>query len=117
MTEYVVLIPGDEAAWARTSDEEKARAYDKHREFAELLAARGHKVTGGAELTPSSTAHVVSGALDDITVTAGPYAETVEQITGFYVIESDDLDDLLKVVGKLAEGEARLEVRECVDHS
>ena len=117
MTEYAVLITADEAQWARASDEERAREYDKHNQFAELLAQRGHKVTGGSELTPSATAQVVSGSLDDITVTAGPYAESVEQISGFYTIETDDLDDLLKVVGKLAEGGSRLEVRECVDHS
>jgi hypothetical protein len=117
MTEYVVLIPGNEDAWDRASAEDKAQMYEKHSEFARILGERGHKMTGGAELTRANTAHVVSGKLDDVSVTAGPYAEAVEQITGFYVIESDDLDDLLKCVGKLAEGEGRLEVRECVDHS
>ena len=41
----------------------------------------------------------------------------MEQLTGFYVVESDNLDDLLNCVGKLAEGEGSIEVRECVDHS
>jgi hypothetical protein len=116
MTEYAVLLPGDEDEWANASDDYKAKMYAKHGEFAKILAERGHKVTGGAELTHSKTAHIVSGSLDDVTVTAGPYAESVEQLTGFYIIESDDLDDLLKCVGKLAEG-GRLEVRECVPGS
>jgi hypothetical protein len=117
MTEYVVLIPGNEDVWDAASAEDKAQMYEKHSDFARILAERGHKVTGGAELTRSSSARIVSGSLDDVTVTAGPYAEAVEQITGFYSIESDDLDDLLKCVGKLAEAGGRLEVRECVDHS
>ena len=117
MTEYILLIPGNEATWDATSAEVKASTFEKHREFAKILDERGHKVTGGAELTRANTAWVVSGSLDDVTVTAGPYAETVEQLTGFYVIESDDRDDLLRCVGKLAEGEAHLELRECVDHS
>ncbi len=117
MTEYVVLIPGNEEAWDAASAQDKALMYAKHGEFAEILAQRGHKVTGGAELTKAATAHLVSGALDDVAVTSGPYAESIEQLTGFYVIESNDLEDLLKCVGKLAEGEGRLEVRECVDHS
>jgi hypothetical protein len=117
MTEYVVLIPGNEDAWDRASAEDKAQMYEKHSEFAKLLAERGHKMTGGAELARSNTAKIVSGSLDDVAVTAGPYAEAVEQITGYYVIDSDDLDDLLKCVGKLAEGGGQLEVRECVDHS
>ena len=117
MTEYVVLIPGDEEAWVRASDDDRAKMYALHGDFAKILAERGHKMTGGAELTHSKTAHIVGGSLDDVTVTAGPYAESVEQLTGFYVIESDDLDDLLKCVGKLADGGGRLEVRECVDNS
>jgi len=117
MTEYVVLIPGNEQTWAAASPEQKAAMYAKHGEFAQVLAERGHKVTGGAELTRAATAQIVSGSLDDVTITAGPYAESVEQLTGFYTVESDDLDDLLKCVGKLAEGEGRLEVRACVDHS
>ena len=48
------------------------------------------------------------------TVTDGPYAETVEQLTGFYVVRSDDLDDLLDVCGVLADGDGAVEVRACV---
>ena len=49
-----------------------------------------------------------------VTITDGPYAETAEQLTGFYTVESDDLDDLLEVVGFLAGAEGALEVRACV---
>jgi hypothetical protein len=117
MTEYAVLLPGDESTWASASAEQRAAMYDKHRRFSELLAERGHKATGGAELTPSAGARVVSGALDNISVTDGPYAETTEQLTGFYLVDTDDLDDLLNIVGILAEGGGRVEVRACVDHA
>lgn len=117
MTTYAVLLPGDESTWASASAEQRAAMYEKHNRFAELLAERGHKVTGGAELTPSATAKVVSGALDSVAVTDGPYAETTEQLTGFYTVETDDLEDLLNVVGILAESGGRVEVRACVDHS
>jgi hypothetical protein len=117
MTEYVVLLPGDEAPWADASDEERQRVYARHGEFAEALASRGHKVTGGAELTHSSTARTVRRKGGELEVTEGPYAETVEQLTGFYVVESDDLDDLLECVGILADAEGGVEVRACVDHS
>ena len=49
-------------------------------------------------------------------VTDGPYAETVEQLTGFYTVETDDLDDLLQVVAVLAGAEGAIEVRATVDH-
>lgn len=116
MTEYLVLIPGDDAAWAAASPEQRQAMYDRHRQFAAMLAERGHQVTGGAELTPAASARVVRGG-ETVTITDGPYAETAEQLSGFYVVESDDLDDLLQVVGFLAGAEGALEVRACVDHS
>ena len=112
MSEYVVLLPGNEAAWEAASPEEKQHTYDRHREFARLLEERGHKVAGGSELAPSREAKVLrTGADGTQTVTDGPYAETVEQLTGFYIIESDDLDDLIDVCRVLGQGEGVIEVR------
>ena len=113
MTTYVVLLPGDERTWESASEESRAAMYAKHGEFARLLAERGHKVTGGAELTHSRAAKVVRA---DGSITDGPYAETVEQLTGFYVVETDDLNSLLEVCAVLADAEGSVEVRETVDH-
>ena len=44
-------------------------------------------------------------------VTDGPYAETVEQLTGFYIVASDDLDDLIEVCKILGRGEGVIEIR------
>ncbi|MFN8193216.1 MAG: YciI family protein [Nocardioidaceae bacterium] len=117
MTEYVVLIPGNEAAWAAASPDERSAMYDRHRAFATMLQERGHRVTGGAELTPSATARTVRATGGEVRVTDGPYAESAEQLTGFYVVESGDLEDLLDVVGFLAGAEGTLEVRACVPMS
>lgn len=115
MTSYVVLLPGDEAAWAATPPEQKQEMYAVHARFAELLAERGHKVTGGAELAPSAQARVLRTSADgEQTVTQGPYAETAEQLTGFYVVDTDDLDDLVDVCKVLGQGESAIEIRECV---
>ena len=112
MSEYVVLLPGNEAAWESASQEEKQRTYDRHREFARLLEERGHKATGGSELAHSREAKVVRSASDGTqTVTDGPYAETVEQLTGFYIIETEDFDDLLEVCQGLGRDESVIEVR------
>jgi hypothetical protein len=99
---YVVLLPGDESRWAAATSEERAAAYARHGEFAEQLVARGHTITGGAELTHSGEAKVVRVTDGAVTVTDGPYAETVEQVTGYYEVETDDVDDLYQVVGILA---------------
>ncbi|GAA1165173.1 YciI family protein [Nocardioides aquiterrae] len=112
MTTYAVLLPGDEATWESASEEQRAAMYARHGEFARLLEERGHQITGGAELTHSRAAKVVRAD----GVTDGPYAETVEQLTGFYTVETDDLDDLLEVCGLLAGPDGVVEVRATVDH-
>ena len=115
-TTYAVLLPGRPEDGADASPEERSRMYARHGEFARLLEERGHTMTGGAELTHSSQAEALRGTLDQVTVTDGPYLETVEQLTGFYLVQTDDLDDLLNLCGLLSEGEP-IEVRACVDPS
>jgi hypothetical protein len=115
VTEYVVLLPGDESVWERTPQEEKERVYGVHREFARALGERGHTITGGSELAPSREARVLRTDADGHhTVTEGPYAETVEQLTGFYVVRTDDLDDLVEVCKILGRGEGAIEIRAAV---
>jgi hypothetical protein len=115
MSKYIVLIPGDESTWDALPSEEKEKVVGAHAEFAKLLAERGHTFVEGAELVPSSQARVVRGSLDDVTVTDGPYAEAAEQLTGFYVIDTDDLDDLLGCLGRIASDEGGIEVRAYVE--
>ena len=117
MTEYAILLTGNETQWDNASPEHMAAMYAKHGEFAAKLAERGHKITGGAELTSSRERRVVRNGDGGVAITEGPYAETVEQLTGFYTVESDDLDDLLQVAAILAGPEGGVEVRACVDHS
>lgn len=117
MTEYAVLLSGDEAAWEAATEEERREVFARHEQFTALLAQRGHQVVGGAELTHSRTARTVRRADDGgVRVTEGPYAEVVEQLSGFYLVRSDDLDDLLEVTAVLAAPGEGIEVRETVDH-
>ncbi|MCW2850972.1 MAG: transcription initiation protein [Nocardioides sp.] len=111
-TTYVILLPGDESVWEAASEEERQAVYAVHQDFSEALAARGHTITGGLELGPSREARTLRTAGDgSMTVTDGPYAEAAEQLTGFYVVESSDLDDLLDVCRILGRGEGVIEVR------
>ena len=113
MTGYVVLISGDDARWWDQMTEEQAtRAYAEHGRFSEELGKRGHKIIGGAELHRSSETRTIPAGGGP--VTEGPYAETTEQVGGFYQVESDDLDDLLDVCQILARTGDTIEVRRCV---
>lgn len=113
MTEYVVLLIGDdERWWTESSDEERKEAYAAHGRFTDELGARGHRITGGAELHRSSEARTL--APNATTVTDGPWAESTEQIGGYYVVETADLDDLMECCLILAATGDAVEVRRCV---
>ncbi|WP_377639945.1 YciI family protein [Oryzobacter terrae] len=111
MTTYAILLPGDEDHWGTADAAERARVYGEHERFSAALAERGHRVVGGAELAHSREARTVRPGPDGPVVSDGPYAETTEQLTGFYLVESEDLDDLLEVCGILAAIGDSLEVR------
>ncbi len=111
--EYAVLLYGDEQVWEDADAETRTATFANHTEFMRLLAERGHKITGGAELRPTGSTRTVRGTADAVTVTDGPFAETAEQLGGFYLVDTDDLDDLAKLVGIISGGEP-VEIRPCV---
>lgn len=114
MTTYVILLPGDESTWEAATPEARAAVYAEHERFSRTLEERGHRIVGGAELAPSREARVVRGGDDGPVVSDGPYAEAVEQLTGFYLVESADLDDLADVCGILVAPGEGLEIRACL---
>ena len=112
MSRYIVLIPDNEDVWESSTAEAKQQMYALHARFSQLLEERGHKMTGGAELAHSRTAKTLRRAADGTTtVTDGPYAEAAEQLSGFYLVETDDPEGLLEVCQVLTEGESVVEVR------
>ena len=114
-TEYVVLLIGDNDRWWNdTTDEERAAATAAHDAFTRRLAEGGHTITGGAELHSASQARTI--APHATTATDGPWAETAEQVGGYYVVASSDLDDLMECCVILAGTGDAVEVRACVAH-
>jgi hypothetical protein len=102
MTQYLVLLPSPGSRYAGGTQQELQELNQAHGDFVALLAERGHKLLGGAQLTPSTQTRVARGnALDQVTLTEGPYAESAEQVGGYYLVETDDLDDLGQVCGRL----------------
>jgi hypothetical protein len=114
MTTYVVTIPGDETEWDARTDDERRAVDAAHSDFSTALRERGHAVVASHELTHSRDAKVARLVGDDVRLTDGPYAETVEQIGGLYLVETSDLDDLMKLVAELARTERAVEVRPTV---
>jgi hypothetical protein len=112
MTTYFLSIPADEDLWDRKSEAEKNLVYAAHERFHEALAAGGHRILCTNPLTSWRDAKVVRAGADGTpVVTDGPYAEVAEQLTGYYVIETDDEPGLLDACGRLAFDERVVEVR------
>jgi len=79
--------------------------------FGESLRASGHYVAAEA-LQPAETATAVRVRAGKVAVTDGPFAETKEQLAGFYLIEASDLDEALRVAAEIPPARAgTIEVR------
>jgi len=118
MGRYVVFAVDDnEDSWASASEEAKQATYDADERFIKLLEQRGGRVVGGAELGHSRSTRVLQRGSDDApVVTDGPYAEAVEQVSGFYIVECDDLETLTEAAALMLPGHVRLEIRATPDH-
>lgn len=88
---HLLLLGGPDhhARWDALSEEQKQAAYADFGAFAKAVAERGELIDGDA-LQPAATARTVH---DDGAVTDGPFAESVEQLGGYYVIDVPSIDD------------------------
>jgi hypothetical protein len=113
MTDYVVMFPADsEANWENRTDAERQATFDTDYEFGQLLEARGGAVTGGAGLTHSSRARTIKrGPNSNALVTDGPFAESVEQLSGFFIVTCDDYDALVEAAQVLTRAHPVVEIR------
>jgi hypothetical protein len=93
MSEYLILIYGEEQAYAATDDAFRQQLMEAHNRFAEQIVDQGGKMVGGNALQPTGTATSVRGDV----VTDGPFAETKEALGGYYLIDANDLDQALAI--------------------
>ena len=114
--QYMLLLIGEEPNWEDVSPEEMQKTLDQMKRYNDELKEAGAMVSGHG-LRERATASVVRfGAGGETTVTDGPFAETKEQLMGFWIVESANLDEALAWARKapLGEGEA-IEVRPLVE--
>jgi hypothetical protein len=109
----VLLIEEDHfSKWEAADNAEREATYQAFSAFQKAVKERGSIVAGEA-LSSSDTAHTL-GPGPDRTVTEGPFAETVEQLGGFYVIDVADRGTAIELA-RLLPSAYTLEVRECLD--
>ncbi len=101
---YMLLIYGDEQAEAEAGPEEWQRVMEAHTAFSAEAQRRGMN-PGGEALQPTSTATTVRLRSGAVTTTDGPFAETREQLGGFYILDCQNLDEAIEMAGKLPLGD------------
>jgi hypothetical protein len=112
--QYALLIYGDEKTWEARDEQEKAQNDERHGRYMGLLKSRD-ALLGGEELARSASATTVRNDGARLGVTDGPYAETAEQLGGFYLIEAADLDAAIEYARQVPE--PIVEIRPVVMHS
>jgi hypothetical protein len=95
MTQYLLAVHHAEGS-AYATDEEMQQAFADTDAFNKEIVADGTWVFGGG-LTEPSDATVVDATKGEAIVTDGPFAETKEQLGGFWVVEAPDLDAALDI--------------------
>ncbi|WP_270937309.1 YciI family protein [Falsiroseomonas oryzae] len=93
--QVMLLIYSDETAWAALSGADKAAAFAAYGAYTDALREAGAMVAG-APLQPTGTAHTVRVQSGTPQVLDGPYAETREQLGGYYLIEVPDMQAALR---------------------
>jgi hypothetical protein len=111
---YMLLLIGEEPNWEDVSPQEMQATIDEMGKYNDELKAAGAMVTGHG-LRERATASVVRFSGEERTVTDGPFAETKEQLMGFWIIEAANLDEALAWARKAPLQEAAIEVRPLVE--
>jgi hypothetical protein len=92
--QYLLMLYADESGWGRMSKAEQERGVAAYAAYTEALKTAGALV-GSNRLAPSATATRVRVTDGKTQVLDGPYADTKEQLAGYYLIEAPDLDAAL----------------------
>jgi len=109
---YMLLIYLDENA---LSDTQREECYAKSAEYARQLNTSGHFLAS-SPLHPTSTATSIRVREGKRLVTDGPFAETREQLGGYYLINARDLDEAIEIAAKIPAGQwGTVEVRPVIE--
>ena len=113
---YLLAIIGEEGGWEDRTPEQVKEAMGRWAAFDERVIDDGVYVAGDG-LQPSATATTVKVTEGEPTVTDGPFAETKEQLGGFYLLECDSLDQALDYAKQIpAAPGMSIEVRPQMDY-
>ena len=112
---YMLLIYHDEPSWDAITEAERQQVYLEYRKLREELISRGKFITG-SQLQPISTATSVRVRDGKELVTDGPFAETHEQLAGYFLVEAPNLDEATAIAARIPSARTgTVEVRPLVE--
>jgi hypothetical protein len=97
---YMLLIYDDERVWAKMGASEQQKLFGEYMAFTESIKKSGHYISG-APLQPIASATSVKIRNDKQLVTDGPFAETQEQLGGYYMVDARDLDEAIGIAARI----------------
>ncbi len=98
--QYLCLIYGDEMQWEKMPKAEAEKAHGEYFAFTDAIRKSGQYI-GGNPLQPTRTATTVRVRNGKVSTTDGPFAETKEQLGGYYLIEAKDLNEAIAVASRI----------------
>jgi len=98
--QFMLLIYDDEQTWRNFSEEERNAVMGEYFGYTEELRQAGAYVAGDA-LQPIETATTVRVRDGEQLLTDGPFAETKEQLGGYYLVDVDSIDEALQWAAKI----------------
>jgi hypothetical protein len=98
--QYLLLIYGDENLMKNALPADREAMFQEYRTLTQSLIESGH-MQGGEGLQPTSTATTVRVRGGKVLTTDGPFAETKEQLGGYYLVEAKDLDEATKLAARI----------------
>lgn len=109
--QYIFLIYGNETADRGTSPEEQAKGMQEWTDYTQWLKDKGYYASGDA-LHPTSDATTVRVRDGKTLTTDGPFAETKEQLGGYYVVDCPSLDEAIDASARMPVGpDGSVEIR------
>jgi len=94
---YILLIYCDERAW---TESEREDCFEASTQLTQELDAQGH-YRGASPLQPAATATSVRVREGKPLITDGPFAETREQLGGYFLIEARDLNEAIQIATRI----------------
>ncbi len=114
--QYLMLIYDVEANWTKMPAADQAAMYQEYGQFTQQITASGNH-RAGHQLKPIATATTVRVRDGKRLVTDGPFAETKEQLGGFYLVEAKDLDEAISIAARIPSvRHGSIEIRPIVTH-